>query len=110
MGRQIVASSSLALVASSSLALVTPASLDAACLRFMHYVNVFLSVLPATVLSLRPSLLLLFLSLLIICLVPQFWGALPTVFPLHGLVFATRNYGVFASDQSFSKVTCPFAN
>ena len=41
---------------SSSLALVTPASLDAACLRFMFYVDVFLSVLPATVRSLRPSL------------------------------------------------------
>jgi hypothetical protein len=44
----------------ASLAPVTPASLDEACLRFMHYVNVFLSVLPATVRSLRPSLLLLF--------------------------------------------------
>ena len=41
---------------SSSLALVTPASLDAACLRFMFYVEVFVSVLPATVRSLRPSL------------------------------------------------------
>jgi hypothetical protein len=29
-------------------------------------------------------------------LFPQFWGALPTEFSLHGLVFATRNYGVFA--------------
>ncbi len=58
-------SSSLALAASSSLALVTPASLDAACLRFMYYVDVFLSVLPATVHSLRPSLLSFFLSLVL---------------------------------------------
>ena len=37
-------------------------------------------------------------SVALVFVFPQFWGALPTEFSLHGLVFATRNYDVFASD------------